>query len=139
MAENMSCTIVALDRTIFSGEATYVGLPRKIGGFGVMKGHEPLVSTLSSGVVSITTPDSGKASVRVIISGGYAEISDNNVIVLADNASPISEIDVAAVKAQLAKVEESLKGIAEGDAGRAYYQQRKDWLELQLKSVNAAE
>lgn len=140
MADTLSCTVVTPAQTIYSDEATYVGLPGEVGAFGVMKGHEPLVSTLAAGTVSIKDANAGKeGDVRYVISGGYAEISDNNVIVLADNATAIKDIDVADVRAQLAQVEESLKGIPEGDASRAYYEDQKGWLNLQLSSVNAAE
>lgn len=138
MADNLSCTVVTPATTIFSGEAKYVGLPGELGGFGVMRNHEPLVSTLGSGIVKVDAVDSAQ-SVRYVVSGGYAEVDDNAIIVLADNAVNISDIDVASVRAQVADVEEKLKGIPEGDASRAYYRDQRDWLNLQLASVNAAE
>jgi F-type H+-transporting ATPase subunit epsilon len=138
MAENLSCTVVTPAQTVFTGEATYVGLPGEAGGFGVMKRHEPLVSTLKPGVVRIEPLEGGK-DVRYLVSGGYAQIDDNVVIVLADDAVDLANVDVAAVEAELGKVEESLKSLGEGDSSRAYYQDRKNWLDLQLKSVNAAE
>ena len=138
MADNLSCTVVTPAQTIYAGEATYVGLPGEVGSFGVMKGHEPLVSTLGSGIVTIDAVQASE-SARYVIAGGYAEIDDNAVIVLADKAIAIKDINVADVRAQAAKVEETLKGIPEGDADRAYYQDQKNWLNLQLTSASAAE
>ncbi len=137
MAENLNCTVVTPVQTIFSDEAEYVGLPGEVGGFGVMKGHEPLVSTLGPGVVKITASKSGKDTTKYVISGGYAEIRDNGVIVLADKAVALADIDLNAVKGELAKAEESLKGLPEGDASRAYYKDQCDWLNLQIASVSA--
>jgi F-type H+-transporting ATPase subunit epsilon len=138
MADNLSCTVVTPAQTVFAGEATYVGLPGELGGFGVMKGHEPFVSTLTAGVVNIKPVEGGK-DVRYIVAGGYAQVDDNAIIVLADNAVDLSKVDVPAIKAELEQVEESLKGIPEGDASRAYYLDQKNWLNLQLGSVSAAE
>lgn len=138
MADNLSCTVVTPAQTVFAGEATYVGLPGELGGFGVMKGHEPFVSTLTAGVVNIK-PVEGGNDVRYIVAGGYAQVDDNAIIVLADNAVDLSKVDVQAIKAELEQVEESLKGIPEGDASRAYYLDQKNWLNLQLGSVSAAE
>lgn len=140
MAETLSCNIVTPVKTIFTGEATYVGLPGKAGGFGVMKNHEPLVSTLGPGVVSIKDAGTGKSSeVRYLVSGGYAEITDNHVIVLADRAVEAAAIDASNVRAKLESVEAGLAGHAEGDPARAYYAGEKSWLELQLKLVSSAE
>lgn len=140
MADNLICKIVTPVKAVFSEEATYVGLPGEMGGFGVMKGHEPLVSGLAPGVVRVATPGAGKAgNVSFVVSGGYAEIKDNEVIVLADNAQSLSDVDVAAVRGELAKAEAALSSLAESDPARSYYQDQKDWLDLQLKSVSAAE
>ena len=137
MAETFTCDIVTPVSTVFSGEATYVGLPGEVGSFGVMRRHEPLVSALKSGVVSVTTPEAGKdGTIRFVLSGGYAQISDDKVIVLANEAVAINEIDSAKVKADLAKVEGVIAGLKDGDSSAAYYKGQKAWYELQLKAVS---
>ncbi len=136
MADMLTCEIVTPVKTVFSSEATYVGLPGEVGSFGVMRRHEPLVSALQSGVVSVTTPGSGRdGKVTFVVSGGYTEINDNKVIVLANDAMPVDEIDVEAVRAELAHVEKLLGELAEGDSTAAYYKSQKAWNELQLKAV----
>ena len=136
MANTLTCKIVTPVKAVFSEEASYVGLPGEIGGFGVMKGHEPLVSSLASGVVRVATSAAGKAGeVRFVVSGGYAEIKDNEVIVLADNAQSLADVDAAAVRAELADVEARLSGIADGDPEKAYYAGQKAWFELLLSAA----
>lgn len=138
MADTLSCKVVTPAQTIYSDKASYVGLPGELGSFGVLKGHESLVSNLQPGIVSITPVNSGTKQ-SFVVSGGYAQINDNTVIVLADDAINVKDVDVAGVRSDLAQVEKTLASIAKGDASRAYYVDRKDWLTLQLTSAEAAE
>ena len=138
MAESLSCEIVTPVKTVFTSEATMVGLPGEAGSFGVMQRHEPLVSALVPGKVSVAVPGEGKgASVTFLVSGGYTQVTGDKVIVLANDAVSIEEINAAAVKEELAKVEKALSGLAEGDSSAAYYKAQKGWFELQLKAVSA--
>lgn len=137
MADTLTCEIVTPVKTVFSSEVTYVGLPGEVGSFGVMQRHEPLVSALKPGAVHITTSAEGKTGkVNFVIAGGYAEINDNKVIVLANDAVAVDEIDVAAVKAELAKTDAELSSLAEGDSAAAYFKSQKAWFELQLKAAS---
>ena len=134
MADTLTCEIVTPVKTVFSSEVTYVGLPGEMGSFGVMQRHEPLASALKAGAVNVTVAGEDKASkLNFVVSGGYAEISDNKVIVLANDALAVSEIEVPSVKAELAKVEQAIAGLKEGDSSAAYYMGQKVWFELQLK------
>lgn len=137
MADTLMCKIVTPVKAVFSEGASYVGLPGEIGGFGVMRGHEPLVSGLIPGVVRVTTQGGSKErEERFVISGGYAEIKDNEVIVLADNATSLADVDVAAARGELADVEAHLAGVADDDPDKAYYQDQKAWLELLIASAS---
>lgn len=140
MAESLICEIVTPVSTVFSSEATMVVLPGEIGSFGVMQRHEPLVSALKAGVVRVTTAAEGKASKQsFVVSGGHAQINDDKVIVLVNDAVDVAAIDVAAIKAQFEKVQKAIADLKEGDANLAYYKGQEAWLNLQLKTVNAAE
>ncbi|MBR2835648.1 MAG: ATP synthase F1 subunit epsilon [Coriobacteriales bacterium] len=136
MAETMSCDIVTPVKTIYSDAATLVRLPGELGSFGVMQMHEPLVSALQPGVVSITPADAAKTGkVEYIVSGGYAQIDGERVIVLANDALDISEIDVAKAREELAKVEDIIAKLAADDSSAAYYKEQKAWFDLQLNTV----
>lgn len=139
MADTLNCEIVTPVKTVFASEASYVALPGEMGGFGVMQRHEPLVSALSSGVVSITTSEGGRDhKVSFVVTGGYAQINDNKLIVLANDAVAVADIDAAAVRDELAKVEQTLASLKEGDSSAAYYRDQLAWLGLQLKTVTEA-
>ena len=138
MADQLTCEIVTPVKTVYSSEATYVRLPGEVGSFGVMQRHEPLVSALQPGVVEVTAPAAGKGGkTNFVISGGYAQVDDNKVIVLANDALAIDDIDANAVRAELSKVEQALAALKDGDSSAAYYKAQKGWLDLQLQSVSA--
>ncbi len=137
MTDMLTCEIVTPVKTVYTSEATYVSLPGEMGSFGVMRRHEPLVSALQSGVVNVTTPASAgrEGKVGFVVSGGYTEISDNKVIVLANDAMAVEDIDVESVRTDLARVEKLLGELAEDDSSAAYYKSQKAWNELQLKAA----
>lgn len=138
MADTLTCEIVTPVKTIYSSEATYVRLPGEVGSFGVMQRHEPLVSALQPGVVDVTAPGAGKGGkISFVVSGGYAQIDDNKVIVLANDALAIEDIDAGAVRAEISKVEQALASLKDGDPSAAYYKAQKVWLDLQLSSISA--
>ena len=137
MADMLKCEIVTPVQTVFESDATYVALPGEMGGFGVMRRHEPLVSALAPGTVTVTVPgsskDGGKAS--FVVSGGYAQISDDKVIVLANDALEVSGIKADDVRVELAKIDQTLAGLKVDDPSVAYYKGQKAWFELQLHTV----
>ena len=135
MADNtLTCEIVTPVKTVYTSEATYVGLPGEAGSFGVMQRHEPLVSALKAGSVHVTASD-GKHD--FVVSGGYVQVNENKVIVLANDALEVSQIKADEVQAALAGVEKELAALTDGDSAAAYLKGQKEWLELQLKTVTA--
>lgn len=76
----MTVEILTPDTSLFSGEATYVGLPGADGSLGILENHAPLITTLQAGRVTVRTK-SGEGSFEV--SGGTVEVLQNKVTVLA--------------------------------------------------------
>jgi F-type H+-transporting ATPase subunit epsilon len=61
-----------------------------------------MMSTIRPGAIAIHETDGGPATMRFFIEGGFAEVSDTGLTILAEKATPVSEIDVTAVATQLA-------------------------------------
>jgi F-type H+-transporting ATPase subunit epsilon len=78
----MKVEIVTPDRKIFEGEAEGVQVPGSNGSFEVLKNHAPIISNLVAGKVKVRE---GKENHIFSISGGLVEVSNNNVIILADS------------------------------------------------------
>ena len=73
----MTLKIISAEEVVFEGEVTAVTLPGTMGEFTVLRNHASLVSTLTKGEISYTTP-SGEVE-KTEIPGGLADV-DNNVV-----------------------------------------------------------
>jgi F-type H+-transporting ATPase subunit epsilon len=100
--------IVTPKRIVFKGEATSFSAPGVDGGFQVLHSHAPLLASVKIGKVKIVET-SGTES-HYAISGGFVEVRENKVILLAETAERIDEIDVERVKAAR---DRALKRLAE--------------------------
>jgi F-type H+-transporting ATPase subunit epsilon len=65
---------------------------------GVLAGHAPVVSTLRAGMIDMLNDG---VDTRFFIRGGFAEISATKITVLADEAIPMTELDVAVLEQRL--------------------------------------
>lgn len=82
--------LVAPERVLFSGAVESVLLPGTEGDMTVLPGHAPVMTTLKAGFVVMTDhKDSGQ---RVLVRGGFAEINQAGVTVLAERATPLEEL-----------------------------------------------
>lgn len=79
----MNVELVTPEQKLFSGDADRVQMPGIDGMFEVLDRHAPLISALKSGRVKITT---GKTVKLIDISSGFAEVLNNNVVILAESA-----------------------------------------------------
>jgi len=89
-------------------EVAYVVLPSTEGYVGILPRHIPMVNALSPGIVSFRKVQDAPRR-RVSVSGGFAEVADNQVNVLADTAETPEEIDVARARDALRRAERRLQ------------------------------
>ena len=90
--KNFKLDIVTPSKTAFSGEVQSFSAPGVAGGFQVLFNHAPLLSSITVGQVKIV--DRGGSESRYATSGGFVEVNDNQVILLAETAERSDEIDV---------------------------------------------
>jgi F-type H+-transporting ATPase subunit epsilon len=82
--------LVSPERTLFSGEVDAVMLPASEGDMTVLPGHAPLMTALKAGFLVITnTPGNGR---RVLVRGGFADVNQRGLTVLAERALPEEEL-----------------------------------------------
>lgn len=84
--------LVSPERLLLSGEVERVDLPGAEGDFGVFANHAPMIAALRPGVLTVRR-DGGED--KIVIFGGFAEISPSGLTVLADNAAMAEEFDHA--------------------------------------------
>ena len=82
--------LVSPERVLFSGEVDAVVLPATEGDMTVLAGHSPVMTTLKTGFLVVTsTPGNGR---RVLVRGGFADVNQSGLTVLAERAVPEEEI-----------------------------------------------
>jgi F-type H+-transporting ATPase subunit epsilon len=85
-----SFELVSPERVIFSGDVDAVVLPASEGDMTVLPGHSPVMTALKTGVLVVTDrPGNGR---RVLVRGGFADVSQAGLTVLAERALPEEEI-----------------------------------------------
>ena len=78
--------LVTPEKLVTSGEAYMVVVPGSEGDAGIMAGHAPYMTTLRDGEISIFRT-AGSQPERITVTGGFAEVSDRGLTVLAESAS----------------------------------------------------
>jgi F-type H+-transporting ATPase subunit epsilon len=119
--------LVSPERMLFSGEVEQVDVPGAEGDFGVLAQHAPLVSMLRPGILTVFR--ASEAPLRVVVGGGFAEVSPAGLTILAELAVPVDDFDRAQLAAQIKDAEEDVAD-ATDDAAR-------DKLRLKLAQLHA--
>ena len=130
----ITCQFVRPDRLLYEGDVASMVLVTPTGELGVWPGHSPLICALGNGMGRLhRLPEAGGETVSVIVSGGYAEITPDQVIILADHARRADDIEPDVVNATRDKAVASRDALPEGDGRRAYYENKIAWCDLLLQ------
>ncbi len=111
--------VIALDGITYEDDVDLVVLPGIDGQLGVLPRHAPIVTALQAG--EILARKAGE-EVSMLVSGGFAQVSPEAVVVLADAAERAEEIDVERAQAARDRAQERMSdrsAITETDAARA--------------------
>lgn len=98
--------IVTAESPVFSGEVDAIIAPGTMGQFTVLPHHAALMTMLEPGELCLRV---GGQETFMAISGGYLEVLDEKVIVLADAAEHADEIDSARAEAAMKRAQEQMK------------------------------
>jgi F-type H+-transporting ATPase subunit epsilon len=126
VAGKIAFDLVSPERLLLSAEADMVTVPGTEGYMGVIAGHAPLVSTLRAGMLDVLRDGRDE---RYFIRGGFAEINAVKITVLADEAIPMTELDLAVLDQRIKDAQED-EMAADNDADRLKYAQLVDDLKL---------
>ena len=97
--------IVTAERMVYSDDVDMVVAPGHEGQLGILPHHTPLMTTLLPGELRIKK---GGEEVSLAISGGFLEVRPDRVVVLADAAERVDEIDVERAEAARKRAKEKL-------------------------------
>ena len=131
MAQQIQLEVVTPERRVLSESVEATTLPGLGGELGILPGHTPLISQLQTGVLSYTKD--GK-TFQLHVSGGFIEVRDDHVSVLAEIAERPEEIDAARARLSREHVEKQLNAWTgtEEDFEKARVQLERALVRLQL-------
>ncbi len=104
--------IVTPEARVYAETIDSVVIPTVEGEIGILPGHIALLTQVADGELRVTK---GNETVFLAVGGGFAEIGDDTVRVLAERAITEEKIDEGAVEAALKRAEEQLRAAANSD------------------------
>ena len=105
MAQQLELEVITPERRVLAESVNMVTVPGLGGELGILPGHTPLISQLQTGVLSYV--QDGRTS-QLHVSGGFVEVRDDHVSVLAEVAERPEEIDAARARLSRDHVEKQL-------------------------------
>src|SRR6185437_16186893 len=94
--------LVSPEKLLFSGDVDQVDVPGIEGDFGVLEGHAPAVATLRPGILTIVA--GGKAE-QIVVLGGFAEVSEKGLTVVADMADAVENFDKSVLESHMSETQ----------------------------------
>lgn len=125
-------SLIAPERVLAKLSAASVTLPATEGDMGVLPQHAPTITMLRPGVVTVAT--TGGETERLFVAGGFAEINQTTVTLLADEASAVAELDIVGLQANREQLHGELREAAD-DADRALLQAQLHVIEAKIAAV----
>jgi F-type H+-transporting ATPase subunit epsilon len=134
MADHLQLRIVTPVRLVLDEQVLEVTGPGTLGQFGVLPRHTTFLTSLESGPLSFKT----ESGTRVVaIRGGFAEVKDDVMTVLAEEALLPSEIDAAQAEADLREATAKLASLGPADDAYAPAQNEQAWAQARLDVARA--
>ncbi|MEW6696531.1 MAG: F0F1 ATP synthase subunit epsilon [Bacillota bacterium] len=107
MAKTQRLDIVTPEKVVFSEEIDFIVAPGADGELGVLPEHAPLVTALKIGTMRV---QQGGKFFKVAVSGGFMEVKNSRVVVLADTAERADQIDLERARSAKQRAEQRLSG-----------------------------
>jgi len=123
LADNLHLKVITPLKLVIDEHVELVEGPGELGEFGILPGHVPFVTTLNPGFLKFRQ---GSETRSLVIHGGLAEVSNDNVRILTDSTEEPSSIDTDAAKRDI----DNIQGQIDDNQGNA---KRLKELNFQLK------
>lgn len=108
MSKTIHFELVSPEKKLVSQPVYMAVIPGDEGAFGVLGGHSALVSSLKNGVVKLYAEENDNNPRRIFIAGGFADVTEERCVVLAEEAIPVEELKADKLEKQLADLSEDL-------------------------------
>jgi F-type H+-transporting ATPase subunit epsilon len=94
------CSVITPERAVLETEATFVAFPAHDGEVGILRNRAPLLYRMGIGELRVESPEGNHL---LFVAGGFAQMVENRLTLLTEQAKRIDEIDPAAVERALAE------------------------------------
>ena len=111
MADTLKFDLVSPERSLASFEATAVQIPGSEGDMTAMANHEPVLTTLRPGVLSVSAPEGVS---EYVVTGGFAEVTAQGVTVIAERAMAKADVTQEDMDGIIAGAAEAVEKASEG-------------------------
>ena len=102
---NFHFELVSPQKLLFSGDVEQVDVPGAEGEFGVLADHAPMVTTLRPGILTVYGASGAQ---KIVVLGGFAEVSADGLTVLADVAEAVEDFDRATITMRIGELESQI-------------------------------
>jgi F-type H+-transporting ATPase subunit epsilon len=104
--------LVSPEKLLFSGDVDQVDVPGAEGDFGVLAGHAPYVTTLRPGILTV---HGASGEQKIVVLGGFAEVSAEGLTVLADVAEAVEDVDRGMIATRISEMESRIEKMEPGN------------------------
>jgi F-type H+-transporting ATPase subunit epsilon len=112
MARTLICEIISSERIVYTNEVEFVVATTTMGEIGILPLHAPMVTTLAPGEVRVRF---GSDWEWFAVSGGFMQVHEDKVIILADDAVSASQLDAARAEKAIELTRERMASLKEQD------------------------
>lgn len=133
MENNIHFELVSPEEKLVSEPVNMAVIPGTEGEMGVGAGHSSFVVALKSGVVKLYQGDD-KNPREIFIAGGFADVTGQSCVVLAEEAVNVNDLDQKEIEQQLKDLNEDL-GLAEGEQDKARVEKKIKLAKAKLSAV----
>ena len=116
MAETFKFELVSPERLLVSADVEEVLVPGSEGDFTVLPRHAPVIAMLRPGILRI--PGIGGELGEIYVRGGLADVGPDSLVVLAEKAVPLAEVDLALLEQEIEDAEAGLIAAPDEDTRR---------------------
>ena len=106
MADKLKFELVSPEKLVFSEDVEQVTVPGTEGEFGVLAHHAPFMTALRPGMIRVEGGETGDTN--VFVWGGFAEVNEHGLTILAEEAQKMDEVDMDALAQRIKNLEEDV-------------------------------
>jgi F-type H+-transporting ATPase subunit epsilon len=120
----LTVRVIAPDKTVWDAPTDEVILPSTTGQLGILTGHAPLLTALEPGVMRVRD---GKGWQTIALTGGFAEVENNEVTILVNGAERGDAIDREEARAAFKTAQERMAKADQSDDRQERYQAMQEF------------